>query len=78
MEEIRVSDRKYTPSLQGDPSARGLGYVDISSISGYPQYDMELMSTKSLRAGGPTCTVITTCSIWPFYLGRGTSTQVNG
>ena len=31
-------------SLQGDPSARGLGYVDINSVSyrGYPE--MEMMS----------------------------------
>ena len=43
--------------LQGGPSARGLGYVDISSVSyqGYP--GTKLMSTKpSPRADGSPCT----------------------
>ena len=38
-------DAPFVKAIEGDPSARGLGYVDISSVSGYPQYVMELMST---------------------------------
>ena len=31
--------------VQGDPSACGLGYVDISPVSVQPQYETELMPT---------------------------------
>ena len=31
--------------IQGDPSARGLGYVDISSVSYQGHPETELMST---------------------------------
>ena len=41
----RMSARIVCFGIEGDPSACGLGYVDISSVSyrGYPE--MELMST---------------------------------
>ena len=42
--ETRRIDENFIIVVQGDPSARGLGYVDISSVSyrGYPE--TELMS----------------------------------
>ena len=43
--------------LQGHPSARGLGYVDISSISSICYPETEMMTTQlSQQADGSPCT----------------------
>ena len=52
--DLKLSKRIFR-HIQGDPSARGLGYVDINSVSfgGYPETDLSQHNPVHEQMGHP-------------------------